>query len=50
MLAYKQTRCKDCDSMLWSMHAKSVCLCPDCENVDSDETKDLEERFEDAYN
>ena len=50
MFPYKQTRCKECDAMLWSAHAKTVCLCPDCEVVDSDVTKDLEERLEDAVN
>jgi len=49
-MIYKTPRCKDCDSMLWSNHAKQTELCPDCENVDSDETKDLEERFDDANN
>lgn len=48
MQAYKPTRCKECDAMLWSNHAKQVCLCPDCENVDSDIVQDLEERLENA--
>ena len=45
MQAYKPTRCKECDAMLWSNHAKQVCLCPDCEIPDSDIIEDLEDRY-----
>lgn len=47
-MIYKSTRCKECDALLWSEHAKSLCLCPDCENVDSDVVEDLEDRLERA--
>lgn len=48
MTTYKPTRCSECDAMLWSAHAKAVCLCPDCEVVDSDKVQDLEERLQEA--
>lgn len=46
MMAYKPTHCTECDAMLWSAHAKAVCLCPDCEVVNSDVTENLEDRLE----
>lgn len=49
-MIYKTPRCKECDAMLWSNYSKEICLCPDCEHVDSDVVQDLEERFDDAYN
>lgn len=48
MFPYKQVRCTECDAMLWSNHAKAICLCPDCEVVDSDILQDLEERLEEV--
>lgn len=45
-MTYQSIRCKECDVLLWSAHAKEVCLCPDCEDVDSDIVQDLEERLE----
>ena len=43
-------KCKECDATLWSMHAKSVGMCPDCEDVDSDVVQDLEDRLRSALN
>lgn len=48
MTFYKSNRCKECDSLLWSNHAKECGMCSDCENVDSDVLEDLEERLENA--
>jgi Zn finger protein HypA/HybF involved in hydrogenase expression len=47
---YVSNKCKECDATLWSMHAKSIGMCPDCKCVDSDIVQDLEERLEDAIN
>ena len=45
----KYSRCVGCDVLLYSIHAKELGLCPDCE-PDSDESAniqalDLEEQF-----
>ena len=29
---YVETRCSECDCLLFSQHAKSTGLCPECEN------------------
>ena len=42
-MIYKPTRCKECDSLLWSDYAKKICLCPECEEVDQDGLLDAEE-------
>lgn len=47
-MIYKSNRCKECDSLLWSNHAKERGICPECENVDSDIVQDLEDRLEEA--
>ena len=43
---YRTVRCTECDSLLWSDRAKSIKLCPECENVDSDDNADLEDKLE----
>lgn len=40
------TRCQECDAILWSQRAIELCLCPDCEDVDSDTLTDLEDKLE----
>lgn len=42
------SRCQDCDSKLWSEHAKHIGLCPECELVDFDYNAELEEQLEQA--
>jgi predicted Zn-ribbon and HTH transcriptional regulator len=46
MLINKRTVCKECDCTLWSDRAKSLSLCPDCEDVDYDYNQDLESQLE----
>lgn len=43
---YRTVRCTECDSLLWSERAKSIELCPECENVDFDDNADLEDKLE----
>jgi hypothetical protein len=47
-MTYNPTRCKDCDTLLWSAYAKELGLCPECENVDESPATDLETAFEEA--
>lgn len=45
-MQYKSNRCTECDSLLWSNHAKECGLCPECENVDAEQADNLETQFE----
>lgn len=42
---FKIIRCNECDAALWSDRAKSLKLCPECEEPDQD-IKDLEDQLE----
>lgn len=42
---YKVIRCKECESILWSLQSQQKGTCPDCKD-DPIEPKELEERLE----
>ena len=39
-------KCKECDALLWSDRSKSMAICPECEDVDSDSNADLEDKLD----
>jgi uncharacterized Zn finger protein (UPF0148 family) len=42
------SKCKECESTLWSMCSQGKGICPDCEDLDH-ENKDLEDQLEELY-
>lgn len=44
---YKTYRCKKCDCVLFSNYYRSLGVCPECREEDT-EPKDLEERLENS--
>lgn len=42
MLKFKRIECRECGCLLWSERAKEFNLCPDCEDWEIEDMKELE--------
>ena len=42
MLKFQRIECRECGCLLWSERAKEFKLCPDCEDWEIEDVKELE--------